>query len=176
MTDNLRDLTEYFKRQNIVVLLIGGYAMEIYGVIRQTLDIDFLISDEYFDKIKKRMSEKGYRLIAETENFMRFYNFEASLSDIDFLVVNETTFENLFKKSKSGKVGTAQCNVPSVEHLIALKLHAIKNNPDREARDIADIVELTRKNSSEITSDTLKLYCDEYGPENIFEKIRKYLK
>ena len=62
--------------------------------------------------------------------------------------------------------------VPSVEHLIALKLHSIKNNPKlRENKDMADIVELIGVNKIEVRKDSFRDLCLKYGNKELYDKI-----
>ncbi len=73
------------------------------------------------------------------------------------------------------KMGEMEIRVPSLIHLIALKLHAVKNNPERENRDIGDIVELLKANPGKLPLTDLKSVCAGYGPESIFTKIERYV-
>ena len=64
--------------------------------------------------------------------------------------------------------------VPSLNHLVALKLHAIKYNPKiREYRDLADIMELIRINKVEVKDREFKNLCLKYGTEELYNKIRE---
>jgi hypothetical protein len=59
---------------------------------------------------------------------------------------------------------------------VALKLHAVKNAPRREARDFGDIVELLRANRVEWQIKELKSLCQKYGPKDIYAKLEAALR
>jgi hypothetical protein len=62
--------------------------------------------------------------------------------------------------------------VPCLNHLIALKLHAIKYNPKiREYRDLPDIIELIRINKINTKDVEFKNLCLKYGREELYNKI-----
>ena len=60
----------------------------------------------------------------------------------------------------------------SLEHLIALKLHALKYNPDtRLAKDITDIVNLAGINNFALKTEKFHELCLKYASEGIYQKI-----
>lgn len=62
--------------------------------------------------------------------------------------------------------------VPSVNTLIALKLHALKNNFKlRENKDLSDIIELIRINKISYKTKEFKELCLKFGTEEIYQKI-----
>jgi hypothetical protein len=47
------------KRAGVTCVLIGGFAVNYYNFTRQTADIDFLLTEEDFFKIKKSLEDAG---------------------------------------------------------------------------------------------------------------------
>ena len=45
----------------------------------------------------------------------------------------------------------------------------------REFKDLGDIVEMLRSNSSKIKDEDLEVMCDNYGPDRIYERIKEVL-
>jgi predicted nucleotidyltransferase len=132
----------------IPVLLIGGFAVNFYKISRQTADVDFLIDKNEYHRVKIILTEAGYEEIHYEKLFARFSNKSDQLHflDIDFMFVNYGTLEEMINNEK--EVNIAKCNftVPSLNHLIALKLHSIKHNPEqREYNDLLDILNLVKK-------------------------------
>jgi hypothetical protein len=175
MDSSFSELYKSLSEHNIKALLIGGHAMQAYGVVRQTLDIDWMAKDDDVPKIKEIMKNSGCVLLAETENFLRFHHQESGMMDIDILLVDCATFGALYDSGCNVDTPFGKWRIPSPSHFIALKLHAVKNNPLRETRDVADIVDILRKTGSSISQDDLKLLCEKYGPEGIYETIRRHL-
>ncbi|MBN1903293.1 nucleotidyltransferase family protein [Candidatus Sumerlaeota bacterium] len=175
MDSLFHEIDNSLKKHNISMILIGGHAMQAYGIVRQTLDVDLLAMDKDVPKIKDIMKLNGYNLLGETENFLRFHNPESTMMDIDILLVDPSTFEMLYDSGSSFDANFGKWRIPSPAHFIALKIHAVKNNPHRETRDVADIVDILRKTGSEISTENLRRICEKYGPEGIYEKIRKFV-
>ena len=61
--------------------------------------------------------------------------------------------------------------VVSAEHLVAMKLFAIQNNPDRKFKDLADIKEILR--NTKYNKKRIKEYFVKYGQESYFDEIAK---
>jgi hypothetical protein len=141
----LFDLLAAFSRP---LLLVGGHALTAYGVVRQTIDVDCLIAVDDKNALAQTLKGDGYREIGSTENAVRYASSATALPDVDVLLVDAATFEKLFTEGNNLRRAEQDFRVPSLRHLIALKLHAIRNDPRREARDFADIAELLRLNPS----------------------------
>ena len=87
------------------------------------------------------------------------------------LFVDASTFEKLFAASIP-LPGDEKLLVPSLPHLIALKLHAIRSNPPRESRDLNDIVELMRANPGAITAHELAALCAQFSTPEIAARLQ----
>lgn len=161
--------------RNVTALLIGGHALSAFGVARQTLDIDCLMVDSDSGAIHTILTEAGYRETERTENFIRYSHSSIYLMDVDVMLVDRGTFDKMLQRSSVDKVGNINVRIPCLVHLIALKLHAIRNNPKRELKDLGDIVELLRSNQGKVPGEELKSTCARYGPDGIYAKLESYL-
>lgn len=161
--------------RGVQIMLIGGYALPVYGVVRQTVDVDCLVVDRDERIINEILTVAGYVERQRTEAFVRYAHPSDLLMDADVMIVDSSTFGKVVDKSALHQVGSVMVRVPCLAHLIALKLHAIKNNPKREIKDLADIVELLRENPESIGPDELQEICSRYGPEGINKKLESYL-
>lgn len=153
------------------MLIIGGYALQTYGLVRQTFDLDCLVSDKSLPALRDILGHSGYKEISATDNFARFRHKSPYFIDIDVLLVDSSTFEKLYKDSRKYSDDLPGLRVPLLQHLIALKLHAIKNSPSRGIRDLCDIKELLRINPKVISGQELKSICRQFGPTGIIEKL-----
>jgi len=61
LPEDFKDFIKFLNSNDVEYLLIGGWAVSIYGNPRLTKDIDFLISskDENIYKLKKALEEFG---------------------------------------------------------------------------------------------------------------------
>ncbi|MGC3990457.1 MAG: nucleotidyl transferase AbiEii/AbiGii toxin family protein [Chthoniobacteraceae bacterium] len=94
---------------------------------------------------------------------------------MDILFTNRATFSSLYTGSVLLKRSPIEFRVPSLLHLIALKLHAMRNQPEREARDLPDILELLRLHPEELSAGDLRALCDRYSTPSMAEKILSML-
>lgn len=170
-------ISELTQKEGISCLLIGGFAVNYYKVTRQTADVDFLITKEDFKKIAGFLKKAGYKEILVQETFVQLKSGRLPLLDIDFMFVDRETFMKIMNESRPIKIAGQKFIVPSLNHLIALKLHSIKYNPKiRLTRDLPDIVNLIRINEVNIKDRKFKELCLKYGTEEIFQRISEALK
>ena len=165
----ISDLTQ---REGVSCILIGGFAVNYYQFSRNTADIDFLITEEDFQKIKPLLKKAGYGEIGSHENFAQLKSNKLSLMALDFMFVDEDTFSKIKKEAKEIKIAGQKLIVPSLPHLIALKLHSIKNNPKiRLSKDLPDIIGLIKINKLSVKDKSFKDLCLKYGTEDIYKNI-----
>ena len=165
----LFDLISRFERP---LLIIGGHALTAHGVVRQTVDLDCLIAVENRQTLDQHLRDGGFVQASITENFARYTHPSDMVPDVDVLFVDASTFEKLLANATHLHRGQVELQVPALPHLIALKLHAIRNNPAREAGDLGDIVRLLAANPSVVSSEELSVICKRFGPEGIEAKLK----
>lgn len=168
----IKDVTN---AEGAVCVLIGGFAVNYYKVGRQTADVDFLITKEDFEKIIGLLKQAGYKLDYAHRFFVQLKsNEETDLMDLDFMFVDKETMHGIIKDGQKVKIAGQEFIVPSLNHLIALKLHSLKHNfKFRENRDLPDIIELVRINKMDIKSKKFQELCSKYGTEEIYRKIKE---
>lgn len=169
-------LAAEFERAKMTCLLIGGFAVNHYQVSRQTNDIDFLTTEEDFRKILGPLKKLEYEEFHRGETFVWLRSRRPAWMIVDFMFVGPPTFERMLREGEKIKFEGTEWVVPSLEHLIALKLHAIKNNSDRELRDMLDIVDLIKSNKFEVRTDRFKALCLKHGTQEIYEKVLRWLR
>lgn len=169
----ISDLTE---KEGVSCILIGGFAVNYYRVTRQTADVDFLITKDDFKKIIVLLEEAGYKKELVQENFAQLKSTQISLLDVDFMFVDQDTLTKILKESREIEIAKQKFLVPSLDHLIALKLHSIKYNPKlRLTRDLPDIINLIKINEVNFKDKEFKKLCMKFGTEEIYNKIGEAL-
>lgn len=170
-----RFIAEACQRTGTSVVLIGGQALSAHGYQRMTLDVDFLITESDFNSLRDPLCEAGYREVVRTNVAAKFSSDSEDLIDIDFMFVDPQTFKKIKEEGKEESYEGRTFRVPKLEHLIALKLHAIKQQPKvRELKDLSDIVELIRRNPVDVTAGPFKSLCLEFGTPELYRKILEY--
>lgn len=158
-------------RGEITFLLIGGRSLEAHGYVRNTRDIDLLIASHEIAAMERLLRLAGYQKIAESSIFSRWQHVNLMEEDLDLMFVDAITFSKLAQGSIAFQFGQDSLRVPSLGSIIALKLHATKNDPERFGRDAADILALMRINPNAVTDESLKALCLKYGPPDCWDKL-----
>jgi len=138
IADTLTYLTEEAVAGSLSYLIIGGNALIHYGVIRMTRDVDFLIPATQKEKWIKLLLGKEYELYHEAGSFLQFESKLEIMPPVDLMMVDEQTWQKLEAEKVISKT---QKSYPSIFHLIAMKLHAYRQE-QRASRDWDDVVQL----------------------------------
>ncbi len=173
MTTNIFHLiSKISEKKGITCVLIGGFAVNYYKVTRQTADVDFLITKEDFEKILDLLEKAGYKKDYTHEVFIKLKSDKAYIMDIDFMFVDKETLVKIIKDGKKVSIAGEEFIVPSLNNLIALKLHSIKYNPKlRLTKDLPDIINLIRINNIDYKTKKFRELCLKYGTEDVYRKI-----
>jgi predicted nucleotidyltransferase len=165
-------LNQKSREAGLQFLVMGGHAINAHGYERQTADVDILVRSKDREAWKTLLSSLGYRVFHEQDTFMQFSAPEAGAWPVDLMFVNEQTFSKMLAESIEVTMKGTGVKIPSVEHLIALKLHALKyTNPRRELKDLLDVVSLLEANKIDPNGGKFKELCERYGTQKIQNKI-----
>lgn len=156
----------------IPFVMIGGHAVNHYGVVRATQDIDFMIAASAADAVRHIMRDAGFTNISVHETVM-FFNHPDSPLRVDFLKVDAETMEKLLANAvKASYAGTDDVFVPQLNDLLAMKLFALATGgPKRKHKDFGDIVNLVIENAVGIENELLPL-CEQFGTDLIYAELR----
>ncbi|MBF0275523.1 MAG: nucleotidyltransferase [Nitrospinae bacterium] len=165
-------ISNLVNKNNISCILIGGFAVNYYQLTRQTADVDFLITRESYDVIAKGLKNTGYKVMSNAENFIQVHSSNPKYMDVDFMFVSQNTMNKILKECEEVTIGNMVFWVPSLMHLIALKLHSIKYNEKvRMYRDLPDIINLIKINEIDVHDKGFKRLCLEHGTETIYQRV-----
>ena len=164
------------EEQGLNFLLIGGHAVNAYGEGRQTGDIDFLVKQKDREGWKNLILSLRYKLYHEHKAFIQFSAPQLGMWPIDLMLVEDETFTKMSSLSWNADFGGRYAiRVPTVQHLIALKLHAVKQSDrDDKLKDLRDIIQLTKIKELDILGDDFKALCIKYGSKEVYDKICEY--
>jgi len=166
----LTNLIRYFAREKIDFALIGAFALKAYGYVRATQDVDFLVKGEAQEKIILFLETLGYETLYRSKGFSNHLHRLAGLGRIDFVYVEGETAGMIFAGTKPLLV-LEDVFIPVVrpEHLIALKVFAMKNDPKRSFREMADIQHLLELPG--IDRDEVRGYFEKFGQLERFDEL-----
>jgi len=165
-------LIDFFIREEIDYALIGAFAMKAYGYVRATQDIDFLVDGMEQSTIIEYLESLGFKTIYRSDGYSNHAHGLPGLGRIDFVYVKGATAEAIFSGTRNLLIlEDLKVSVVSPEHLAALKIFAMKNNPDRSLRDMADIKYLLGLSGTD--AEMVKGYFEKYGQLEKFHEITK---
>jgi hypothetical protein len=152
-------------------LMIGGHAVNHYGFVRATQDIDFMVAAADEDAIRRIMLAEGFTNISAHETVV-FFNRPGSPLRVDFVKVDRTTMDRLLARAATVDYFEGnRVRVPQLKDLIAMKLFALKSgNPAREDKDFPDVVHLVIENGLDVEAD-LKPLCEKFGTDALYERL-----
>ena len=167
-----QSVSGYFEREQLDYAVIGAFALYGYGYVRATQDIDFVTRLQNQNKIIGFLENVGFETLNRSDGFSNHLHPIGS-TRVDFVYIDGSTAEEIFgATTKIVLFDTITVPVVNAEHLIALKLFAAQNNPDRLFKELSDIKELLAR--SKVNALSVKNYFAKYGMEKYFDETIGY--
>ncbi len=168
-----RRLAGEIAANNLNLLLVGGWALGAYGVSRQTIDIDFVVSEGELPRLSAAMERLGAAQVFRNSLFAKFRFGKSGGPDVDFLFLDDASMGIMQKESSKLRISDADFAVPSLRHLLGMKLHAVKNSRAmRGSKDMADIEALVHANNIDVGTQEFHELCRRYANEDILNEIK----
>jgi hypothetical protein len=133
-------VTDFLGERGFRAALVGGVGLAAYGLSRTTLDLDLATDRAAQEPLVAFLESLGYETLHRSEGYSNHLHADPSLGRVDFVYVTGETADRLFADCRSvpGPAGRP-FPVASPEHLAAMKVLAIKNDPSRLHQDLADL-------------------------------------
>ena len=164
------------RKRNLRFLVIGGLAVNLYGYSRDTADLDLLICAERREQWLDLFSQLGYAIYQDGGNFIQLSSEKHAAWPVDLMLVQEGTFATMFAAGHEEDLYGTRSRIPSLEHLIALKLHALKNGRfERFLKDFLDTENLILVNGLDIKSENMRQLFAKYGTMELYDKVSRSL-
>ena len=127
------------------VAVIGGVALTAYGHPRLTLDLDVVTETAAQEPLIAFMEAQGFVTLHRSPGYSNHRHPDRNRGRVDVMYVRGTTADKLFTSVKElPGPGGRSILVPKPEHLIAMKVQAMKDAPERTWQDLVDIAYLFR--------------------------------
>lgn len=157
-------------------LVIGGYAVAAHGHTRATFDVDFLVQRIDRDAWFSRLTRGGLQIFGQTCAFAQFTQ-SGQGDGLDLMFVEEATFDSMWNASDEHDFGGSPARVPCLDHLLALKLHALKQAlPHRTGKDAEDVEVLLRRNLIDLRQSHYEQLFLKYGTREIYNTFLRLLR
>ena len=168
----LQTLQEISVQNQLPFLLIGGHAMNLLGLSRQTADIDLLVPETDVQKWINHLTPMGYTVFNRTQAFAQLEGPHLEDWPIDLVLVDPETFQRLQAKAVPGCLDDIPIRIPATEHFLALKVHGLKQGgPQRTLKDVEDILHLLACGQLNPHNPTVCSQLDRYGTPEITQTI-----
>jgi hypothetical protein len=150
--------------------MIGGAALAAYGLMRTTLDLDLVVEARGQDELIAFLDSLGFVTLHRSTGYSNHAHPDPMWGRLDFVYVDEATGDELFAACRQGGApGGLEVPLPKPEHLAALKVLAMKNDPGRTFQEMADIrylLQLPRVDRREVES-----YFRRHGLQERFDDL-----
>ncbi|MET0852921.1 MAG: hypothetical protein ABW020_17415 [Candidatus Rokuibacteriota bacterium] len=141
----LGTLAGFFEREGWRYAAIGAFGLHAYGMSRATLDLDLATESAAQPALVAFLESLGYETLHRSAGYSNHLHPLDDLGRVDLVYVDAPTGRLLF-----GPAGTVltlagrEVPVPRAEHLAAMKVHAMRNDPSRTLQEMADLQFLLR--------------------------------
>ncbi|MEQ8767723.1 MAG: hypothetical protein RL885_27725 [Planctomycetota bacterium] len=136
----LTHIIEFARAQGYSIAVVGGFGLHAYGFSRVTYDLDFVTEVEIQASLVSFMESLGYETLYRSEGYSNHLHPQTEMGRVDFVYVRGESSRKIFARAKEkiiiDEVGAP---VPRPEHLIAMKVQAMKIDPQRIQHELSDI-------------------------------------
>ena len=130
----------FLEGEGFPVAVVGALGLHAFGVTRATQDLDLLTDAAARPKAVAFLESLGYETLYASDGYSNHLHGDPALGRVDMVYVAGETQRQVFEGSRERlTLGGRPARVPRSEHLIAMKVQAIKNDPGRHFQDLADI-------------------------------------
>jgi hypothetical protein len=170
----LRTVSAFLEGKGYRFALIGGVALAAYGLARTTLDLDLLVESRGQQDLIAFIEALGFATLHRSTGYSNHLHPDPAWGRLDCVYVGGATSEQLFGACRIIRApGGLELPLPKPEHLAALKVVAMKNDPGRIFQEMADIrflLQLPQVDRSEV-----RAYFERHGMSERYDDIEKTL-
>jgi hypothetical protein len=168
----LSALAAFFEREGFRYAAVGAFGLHAYGLSRATLDLDFATESDAQPKLVSFLESLGYETLHRSPGYSNHLHPLADLGRVDFVYVSGETSRLLFSGGGTTlRLAGHEVPVPRPEHLAAMKIHAMKNDPSRTLSEMADLQFLLRLPG--IGEEEIRAYFEQAGLLERYREIKR---
>ena len=163
----------FLDREKIPFAIVGALARHTYGYSRATNDVDLLLGREAQNRLIAFLEKHGFETLHRSDGYSNHLHADPALGRLDVIYVDEDTRGKIFAEARPASLAGMSVVVPKPEHLAAMKIHAMKNDPSRAFQEMADIQFLMRLPG--VDRDQIRRYFEESGQVERFHELERSL-
>ena len=169
-----QDINDEAQKRSLNFIVIGGIAVIFHGVMRDTADLDLLVrareKAQWFDLLRLL----GYKLRNDRDNFAQLDPPMGGAWPVDLMLVKDETFDKMFKEATDEEMYGTRLKIPILEHLLALKVHALRyGHMVRHMKDRMDVEGLVRVNGLDMKSEKMCEIFRKHGTVELYGQISR---
>lgn len=135
----IETLADFFEGEKLPYAVIGAFGLHAYGLTRATTDVDFVTDAAAQPSLITFLEDLGYETLYVSPGYSNHLHPNADLGRVDLVYVSGETSRRLFADTRSLSIAGRTLPVPRPENLAAMKVHAMRNDPERRYQELADI-------------------------------------
>lgn len=133
-------------------------------------DLDLVTVSDAQRPLVTLLEETGYETVHVSAGYSNHSHSDPDWGEVDVVYVDEATARQLFGAAESQlRLGGREYRVPTAEHLIAMKVQAMRNDPTRQIQDLADVDYLLRLPGTD--RDAVRSYFERAGMLDWYERL-----
>jgi hypothetical protein len=171
----LKEVAGFFESEGIRYAVIGAFALHAYGRSRATSDLDFVTEFHAQPKLIAFLEGFGHETLHASSGYSNHLHRDVAMGRLDFVYISGETSRQLFGSARKLLVlGEMSIPVPRAEHIAAMKIQAMKNDPERTFQEMvrpAAGPKREREEPRELAGLFSLPFCflrDAYCPETLF--------
>ena len=170
----LRIVASLFEEQRVLYAVAGAFGLHAYGLTRATLDLDFVVDAEVQPNLVSFLESLGYETLYLSSGYSNHLHADPAMGRLDFVYVAGDTSRLLFDSAQRRLLlEGVSIPVPKPEHLAAMKIQAMKNDPSRTFQEMSDIQFLLALPS--VDREEIKRYFEKQGMVDRYDEIQRQL-
>lgn len=168
----INEIAGFLDREKVRFALAGAFALHAYGLSRATSDLDFVTEASVRERLVAFLESLGYETLHSSPGYSNHLHPKAAMGRVDLIYVDGETARRLFdSRGASFRLGGHELKVPRPEHLAAMKIQAMKNDPGRALQEMADIRFLLQLDG--VDEGEIRAYFEEAGLLEKFDEIKR---
>src|SRR4051794_41047019 len=116
-------------------LVIGGRGLSAHGLQRFTKDLDLAVAAAHLPAVEEILRPLGYRESTVLSQFTRLTHSNPAVPHIDVMRMSESTFARSWATAQEFTVRAHSLRAPGIVVFVAMKLLAMRNQPERRSKD-----------------------------------------
>ena len=167
------EIGSFVKQAGFPVAVVGGVALAAYGHPRMTLDLDLVTDAAAQNAVVDFMESRGFTTLHRSSGYSNHLHTDRARGRVDFVYVRGETARRLFEGARTvSGPGRHPILVPR-PHLIAMKVQAMRDAPERTWQELVDIGYLAKLDG--VDRSEIQAYFEKHGLAERWRELERTL-